>query len=295
MSDVNDNGANITVVEGAQAATVTVDTGAAASEAAAAKEAADNPLIGGKFKTNEDLLAAYTALEKKMGGQAPAEEAEAEAPVVDDAPVKEDPAEPKADDAEASGYGTVVDNALTAAGVSVADVQKEFTDNDGKFTPETMDKFNAAGFPKEIVEAYLRGVVASNADAAVAQEAVAASAAEQISAVKALAGGDDGYAAMTKHMASTYTQTEADAFNAALNDPETAKAAVAEAHARYTKAVGVEPKLIGGKTPAAVSGYESEAQLLEDMAKPEYKTSAAFRDNVQKKLASSSQAVLGVR
>jgi hypothetical protein len=41
-----------------------------------------------------------------------------------------------------------------------------------------------------------------------------------------------------------------------------------------------------------VGGYESKAQMIADMAKPEYKTDAAFRDKVERKLGATPDGIL---
>ncbi len=152
---------------------------------------------------------------------------------------------------------------------------------DGKLSDQSYTELAKAGYPKVMVDAYVKGVQADQA-AAVSQAAE----------MKKIAGGDDGYAAMVGWAASALSQSEIAAFDATVSSgsPDQIKLAVEALHNRYTKAVGTDPKLIGGRQGAPVSGdvFESHAQVSQAMRDPRYKSDPAYRAKVAEKLKRST-------
>ena len=278
----------VTAVDPAQAATVVVDTSAVAEAAA---EEAKGELLAGKFKTPEDLEKAYKELESKLGGnsQQPAAEETPEAKA-EEAPEDKTPEGEEANNTEDNPYGEVVAGALDKAGVTIDDVVKEYGENSGALGEETYGKLEEAGFPKAIVEAYLRGL---EAEAAQAEDTAVVTDA-QIIEIKKAAGGDEGYSEMTAWMQANLSQADIDAYNTEVGSGDVVKAtaAVTAMAAKRTADVGTEPTLVGGSNDQTTPGYASEAAWLEDMAKPAYKTSQAFRDTVAAKLAASTNVML---
>lgn len=272
----------VTVSEGTGAMTATVST-EAVTQAPATEQGGE--LLAGKFKTQDDLIKAYGELEKKLGqsSQQPAEEAPAAAEA-------ETGETPEGNDAEAkdetpageSPYGEAVTEVLTKAGLDPAKVAEDFTGS-GEISDDVYAKLAEAGYPREMVDAYRRGIQTEAENATTITEA-------QITQIKAAAGGDAAYAKMTDWMSKSLTAEELAPYNAAVESGDVAKAqqAVTDMRAKYVASVGVEGDLLGGQTAGGVQGYSSEAEMLEDMAKPEYKTSQAFRDKVTAKIAKSS-------
>lgn len=280
MTDTTE--ANVEVPEGAvqvgtEAETVTVPTDTQGDE-----------LLAGKFKTQEDLVKAYKELESKLGQQQPQQTEEQVPAEAGDATDTADETK-SSDDGDKGGdaddpyavYGEAVGNALKAAEVDPTTAAKEFEET-GTLSDESFEKFEKAGFPKEVVEAYLRGVATATENATQITEA-------QVSQIKAVAGGDEGYAKLQEWMKTNVDPSEIEVFNNTVGSGDYAAtvAAVAAMHNRYRQSVGHEGTLLGGKAPAQAEGYASEAEYLSDMAKPEYKTSQAFRDKVAAKLAKS--------
>lgn len=255
--------------------TAVIETGAQASTITISSEA-EPALLAGKYKTPADLEKAYTELQSKLGQRV---ETEAEAPLEDAAAPN---AEETTDGADAyEGYGETVGAALKTAGVDPTAANAEFVET-GTLSEETFTKFSDAGFPRDMVEAYLRGVAAATDEAATIT-------ATQITQIKGAAGGDEGYAKLTGWMASALPVDEIATFNNTVTGTDFAAsvAAVATMQARYTAEFGNEARLAGGKAPAPNAGYATESDWLADMAKPEYKKSQGFRDQVAAKLARS--------
>ena len=281
---------------GTETQEATVVTPATAETYIASTETDGGELLAGKFKSTEDLEKAYKELETKLGQTKtqpdPADTTAEEQPETDTDAA--DPAEEKPDAEDDGGddpyaaYGEAVGNALKEAEVDPAAAAAEF-EKDGTLSEETFEKFNKAGFPKEVVEAYLRGVAQHT-------ETVTQITDAQIAEIKSLAGGDDGYKELSKWMAANATPEQLTAYNDTLSTGNTADitAAVRGMVDRYNADIGREGTLLGGRPPAPNAGYASEAEYLADVANPEYKKSQAFRDTVAKKLMASPN-VLTVR
>lgn len=244
-------------------------------------------LLAGKFKSQDDLIKAYKELESKLGQQQPQQPGQQQTEEqTDTGEESEDKTEAKDGDEGDTDplveiYGEAVGNALKEAEVDAAEVQQQF-DETGTISDENFAKFEKAGFPRGMVEAYMRGLAQANEQAVAITE-------QQISQIKAVAGGDEGYQQMQEWMGANLSQEELQAFNDTVDTGDYTKvlAAVSEMNRRYLTEVGVEGNLRGGKAPAQSEGYANEAEYLADMAKPEYKTSEAFRNQVMQKLAKS--------
>lgn len=246
----------------------------------------DEVLLAGKFKTQADLENAYKELEKKLGQSKPQQpDQQQQQEQTDTGEESED----KTKEGENEGdpdplveiYGETVGNALKEAGVDAAKVQSEF-DETGTLSDESFEQFAKAGYPKEMVEAYMRGLQQSNDQTVAITET-------QIGQIKQVAGGDEGYEKMTEWMGANLSDEDLNKFNETINtgDFNAVLSAVSEMNNRFKTEMGTEGKLLGGKTPAADGGYANEAEYLEAVAKPEYKTSQAYRDQVRAKLAKS--------
>lgn len=274
---------------------VEVQTGTPAMTVNVSTEPEDNgvgdggdDLLAGKFKTQEDLVNAYKALESKLGQQQPQQQT-AEDTTTGTDPDDEGNQTTGEDGAGEDGtdgddpyaiYGETVGAALKSAEVDPKEAAAEFEET-GTLSDEKFDQFEKAGFPREMVEAYLRGAAAS-------RESQAEDINAQIEQAKAIAGGDEGYAQLQTWMAQNMDQAAIEAFNAEVASGDLARIQIAiqKAAAARTADMGTEGKLRTGQA-AAEGVYASEAEYLEDMAKPEYKASQAFRDRVATKLMRS--------
>jgi hypothetical protein len=213
---------------------------------AAAPEGAAQPtaqpgaeLIGGKFKTTDDLLAAYKALESKLG--APKQDAPVVAP-------EDQPETPAADAAQ---------HAVTDAGLNFDNLAAEFQ-AEGDLKPESYEALAKAGIPKPMVNAYIAG-----------QKALAEQHAQQLYAV---AGGPDSFAKMTEWAGKNLSDAEINAYNDAVTKGsiDQAKLAISGLNARFAAAEGIRPNLVTGQTNATQVGYASVQEMTRDMSDPRY-------------------------
>jgi hypothetical protein len=208
-----------------------------------------------KFKSPEDLAKAYAELEKKQSKPAEA---------------------PKADAPPTDAEEQQVAQELQSKGLDLSEFSNEFNQK-GELSPESYEKLEKAGYPRNIVDQYVEG---QKARAALYE-----------SEVKSVAGGDKQFSEMVDWAKANLTPQEIAAYNAAIDsgDPNQAKLAVSGIYQKFSTARPQEPNLFKGSTAAPSSdAYESVAQLQKDMASPDYKTDPAFRAKVQAKLGRSN-------
>lgn len=248
--------------------------------AEASSEDQGDQLLAGKYKSVEELEKAYKELQSKLGqrGQAPV----AEASEGDEEQQAEEPEDKPASNAKEI-YGEFVGSRLEEAGINFSDMNTRWQQS-GELTGDDYQQLEQAGFTKEMVDAYLSGLQYRAAKDS-------AFSAQEISAIKAEVGGDQAYSDMLLWAQENLSSQEIEGFNQIVNggNLSATKLAITGLHARYSGAMGREPKLIGGKAPkASTEKFESTAQLVEAMRDPRYNNDPAYRRKVEEKLARSS-------
>lgn len=224
-----------------------------------------NELIGGKFKSQEDLLKAYEELQKKMGAETP-EEGE----------------EPTEESTEVSEEAPAEEPEEVAPARAAIDKASKAYEESGELSEETLEEL-AQMDSKDLIKAYLESY---KAQAESAKQATIAQ--SEVDSLMASAGGVDQYNEMVQWAASNFSAEEIGAFNQATQNAASARFAIEALKNRYTSANGAEPSLVTGKRAAPkVEGYRSNAELARDIADPRYHTDPAFRQDVEAKLARS--------
>ena len=217
-------------------------------------------LIGGKFKTQEELLKAYQELERQRG------EAQKEVESED----VEESTEPEETEEEAPKFET-----LTKAA-------EEY--ENGELSEETIEALSQMD-SKDLIKQYLEFYSQSQAQ----QQAVATSEADT-KAIYDSVGGEEAYSEMVGWAAQNLPQDEIDSFNSVTSTGNTAaiKFAVEALANRYANSEGYEaPMVTGRKSAPSVKGYRSNAELARDISDPRYSTDPAFRADVEARLARS--------
>lgn len=232
----------------------------------AAREQQDAELIGGKFKSQDELLRAYKELEAKLGKKPSEEEEE---------PVEELPeaAEEAPEVEEVAPYAETFTKAMNEF-EQVGDISEEALD-----ALASMDS-------KELIKSYLKFYSKTQQE-----RAAGFLEANAVADIQSVAGGPEGYQEMIGWAAQNMAAAEQSAFNAvtAGGDAVAIKFAVEALFGRYRAAVGHEAKLVGGNKPTS-SGpkpYRSQAELARDIANPKYDKDPAFRQDVMERLARS--------
>ena len=219
------------------------------------RENQDTTLIDGKFKSQDDLLAAYKELEKKLGKpeeeteEQPTEEPEPEIPVPQQSMQK------------------------------AADVFKE----KGELTPDVIDDLSKMD-SKELVKAYM-DYYSKNQTKTLEQNAV--------TEIQNIAGGEQGYNDLMQWASTNVPEKDIMEFNkvAESNNPTAIKFAVEALNNRFKNSEGYEGQLLTGKSPTndGLKPYRSHAELVRDIGNPLYQSDPAFREDVEARLARSPE------
>ena len=236
----------------------------------AERQAADEQpdLIGGKFKSQDDLLKAYEELQKKLGSEAPAEEPSEEVEPAEER-VEEEPVEEQPEATE-----------VTETVNYMHQLSKEVGDG-GELSEEAIDKLSSLD-TKDLIKAYMQ----YNSQAQQAQIA-----GSELQAIRDSVGGDAQYTEMVQWAANNLSESEISDFNAVTNtnNPAAIRFAVSSLNARWKEGSGYEAELVTGRKAAeSTNRFRSHAELSRAIADPRYASDPAYRQDVEAKLSRST-------
>jgi hypothetical protein len=214
-------------------------------------EPAAAELIGGKFKTQEDLLKAYQEAERRLSGTP--------TPKPDAAALTEDAA-------------TVL---IEKAGIDMGAMSTFFEQN-GELGDQHYAALEKAGIPRVYVDQYIAG---AEAEATQARDTILGE-----------VGGTEQFQVMSQWAVANLSKTDLQEYNEAVDSGEVAvvRSAVMSLAYRYQRENGRDPKLVGGAPSGGAAGYASIAQLTEAMKDPRYSTDPAYRKEVEQRLSRSN-------
>ncbi len=225
-------------------------------------------LLAGKYKDAEALEKAYVELSKKLGEKSDADTAEPEAEiekVEEESTEKETPKD------------------ISPAAELITSASDEFYNNDGKLSPETIEKFSSMS-SKELVEAYVKVQAELPQYSAQGQDLTDAT----VNEVKNFAGGEEAYTNMIQWAQQNLDQNSTQAFDSIINTGsiDAIKIAVSGLKAQYESANGYEGRMVTGKTAPPQKGdtFRSQAELVEAMSDRRYDRDPAYRQDVIEKL-----------
>ena len=240
-------------------------------------------MLAGKYKSAEDLEAAYLELQKKLGDAPATEEAEPETEYqlyTDDGNVNYDTANEL--------YGEQLGNLFKSNDIDPFEMSKHFEENNGTLSDDMYSKLATAGLNREIVDNYLAGV---KGELGIQSEQPVLSDAE-VNDLNNIAGGERGYNQLMDWAGNNLTAQDAKSYDDVLATGN--KAAISFAikalMGQYEDANGRDSNIVTGKQ-SSTENYRSMAEVVRDMNKPEYRTDEAFRDDVIRKLAQSNLKV----
>ena len=198
-----------------------------------------------KFTSPEDLAKSYAELEKKLSS--PQENAS-------ETDVAEQP----------QSEAPVFDKFAT-----------EFADK-GELSTDSFSELEKMGYPKEMVETYIKGMTA-------AQTA-------DVDAVMQTAGGNEGYTELTEWAKTNMDEKELNLYNSMVaTGTDNAKMAVEWLMSKREAIEGVEPTLITGKARAASKDeFRSTAEVVSAMKDERYGKDPAYTKDIEQKLARSN-------
>ena len=246
--------------------------------------AKQDKMLAGKYKSAEDLEAAYLELQKKLGQSESTEEtAEPESEYQmynDDGAVNYDTANEL--------YGEQLGNLFKDNNIDPFEMNQYFAENGGTLSEDMYSQLGKAGLTKEVVDNYLAGV--RNEVGIESAEPVLSE--SEIKDLKNLAGGERGYDNLMEWAGQNLDQEAIKDFDDVLatGNKSAIKFAITALMGRYEDSQGRDSKIVTGKE-SSTETYRSMAEVVRDMNKPEYQSDEAFRDDVLRRLSASNLKV----
>lgn len=154
---------------------------------------------------------------------------------------------------------------------------KEYADA-GELSADSLKKLADAGYPKQVVDAYLDGLNARMD--------------RFVSTVKGYAGGEEEFAKLQTYIAGQ-PQDVIDGFNAAVNSGNLGqiKLAIAGLKAEMTKTYGTaNPTVMAGQAKGGgePQGYTNFEQMTKDMSDPRYNVDPVYTQQVYAKVKAAT-------
>lgn len=232
----------------------------------------DVSLIGGKFKSQDDLLKAYNELQSKLGK---ANES-----------TDEDGSEEEGVQAEGEQEEEVLEEKVEVSENirKFVEINDRFEKNGGSVTEEDFESLSQMS-SKDLLDTYFKYHATQ-----VAQAKQTAATNDQLSQIRESVGGDDAYASMIEWAGSALSEAETEQFNSVINSNNAAAIgyAVEALNNRYRTNEGYEAPLVTGKKASnSKKAFRSQAELARAIADPRYSSDPAYRMDVEEKLARS--------
>lgn len=214
-------------------------------------------LIGGKFKSQEDLLKGYQELEKKLGTA-------------------------KTEFAESN-----VDDILRQAGLQPDELALNYK-ADGKLSDEQYQKLKDVGWSKSVVDSFLQGQVA------IAQNSVYAQAQIQANAEK-MAGGKEQLEGLMRWAGTNLDEGRVAELNTRLGSPSTYESALKELMFDYQLASGQpgarQGEILSGQAMPNVSkGFDSVNEMITALGKA--REQGYFDETFKRRMANTPKNIV---
>ena len=218
-------------------------------------QAEQESLLAGKYKNAEELENAYIELQKKLGGDEGEQTTEAEAETEESEP-EEDVATDFLDRLwdEATGDSVSKDTLQELSKLDPQDIAQMHLDYRQKNQSQTISD-------------------------------------QQVSMLKDIAGGDEGYQSMMEWAADSMDTKEIEMFDTVMDkgDPLACFFAVQALKYRMADEQGSEGEMLTGKAASNRGDkFESQAQVIEAMNDSKYENDSAYRRKVMEKLERSN-------
>ena len=239
-------------------------------------QAQQEQLLAGKYKNAEELERAYVELQKKIGEKNPEDsEATGESKDIDEG---DETSEETQETKEASPATTLITEA-----------SEEYYKNEGKLSPETMEKFNTMS-SSDLLAAYME--VQKNNPQAQAQAAQTPDlTTADANVIKNSVGGETEYKNLMDWSKQNLEKSEIKDFNALVGTGNLGaiKMAVNGLKSRYENANGYEGRMLSGKSPRTSGDiFRSQAEVVKAMSDPQYEQDPAYRQDIMEKLDRSN-------
>ena len=231
-------------------------------------------LLAGKYKDATELEKAYVELSRKLGEKGDKDSGEA-GDTEDTAKVE----------SEETTEETEETPEISAAAELISSASEEYSSNEGKLSPETIEKFSSMS-SKELVEAYME--VQSSLPQT--QTNVPDIADTQINEIKNSVGGEKSYNDIVNWAGENLSQKDINAFDEIVNTGsiEAIKLAASGLKAQYENSNGYEGQMYSGKAPKTNQDvFRSQAELVAAMSDRRYDNDPAYRQDIIAKLERS--------
>ena len=244
----------------------------------------DNGKILGKFDSVEALAASYKELEGKLGDVAKTKEE----------PVAEDVAEYQEDgsvnyELAKQQYGEKLGELFEQSDIDPFAINKYYQENNGTISEEHYKELESTGLTRNVIDSYLAGLKPQEGT----EQAAADPSFPEYEDIVGIAGGEDKYMEMLQWMDGNISKEELQEFDKVVdaekrNIPKVTLA-VQEMFTRYKNAMGVEPRLISGRTSSSPNTrvFKSNEEVVAAMRDPRYKKDIAYQHEVQTRLQDS--------
>ena len=209
-------------------------------------------LIGGKFRTQDDLLRAYQELERKQSQSTQVGSDEHSQP------------QGYTSEQAVQVYGDDIVNAVGEAGLNMADLMWQ-ADNGGDISQHYEALAEAVGVPRQVVENYVAKAQAAGSDGM--------SSADEAAIINEV-GGQDAFNQLSGWAKNNLDANELAEYNATVDsgNAQAVRWALKALQAKAAQPASSEPKLIRGQAPAeTVRKFNSKAEVLEAMNKRDSK------------------------
>jgi len=237
-------------------------------------------LLAGKYKTQEDLEAAYLNAQKKIQELSEGKQQEE--------PLRYTPEQ------AAETYGKEMVDKFTEMEVDLPEIMLK-ADKGEDISQHYSKLAEGFGVPEKAVEMFVQkngGKLAKAEQQAPAQM----SAAEEAGIINSI-GGEQSFNQLSEWMSTNLSQSDLDGYNAAVNtgNKDIANFAITQMKSRYDAANNSEPSLISGGTNKSADVFTSDAQATAAMGaidkatgQRRYDVDPAYREWVNKAMARSS-------
>tara|TARA_R100000654_G_scaffold68563_1_gene97599 strand:- start:1141 stop:2016 length:876 start_codon:yes stop_codon:yes gene_type:complete len=237
-------------------------------------------LLAGKYKTQEDLEAAYLNAQKKIQELSEGKQQEE--------PLRYTPEQ------AAETYGKEMVDKFTEMEVDLPEIMLK-ADKGEDISQHYSKLAEGFGVPEKAVEMFVQKNGGKLAEAE-QQASVQMSAAEEAGIINSI-GGEQSFNQLSEWMSTNLSQSDLDGYNAAVNtgNKDIANFAITQMKSRYDAANNSEPSLISGGTNKSADVFTSDAQATAAMGaidkatgQRRYDVDPAYREWVNKAMARSS-------
>lgn len=252
----------------------------AADESIGGRAVPDNMIVIGT-EDNEEASVNAKAQDKALAEKAPELPEEAKEGGPDGASEKGEKGEKEEPEGKAEKSS---EGGFTVAGKDVSIYAEEYEKN-GKLSGDSYKALEAAGFPRDMVDAYIRGLEKTVNEANELTQ-------KEVSAILDSVGGEERYNRVMAWASEKLSKEEQDAYDKAVasSDPATARLVVQGLMARYEREHGSAPSLVMGSrspSPEANAGFKDRSSMIKAMNDSRYGTDPDYTRDVERKVIAS--------